>query len=207
VEVKIDSLVEPATTVILTQECQRGIIGDLASPMMREACERVGMVDNIGRLVTAGRAAGCSIIHCVAELRPDHPAMASNAPILRRMKRNTVKIEWDPAVMEVVAGIGAAASDLVSVRSASISPVVGTEVPILLRNLKAKTVIAVGVSSNLGIPNLTFDCVNLGFNVVIPSDCIAGFPDDYTDVMLKNTLSMLADITTTDELIAAWSNL
>ena len=79
----VASRVDPATTVILTQECQRGIIGDLASPMLRDASEAINMVDNIGRLVAAGRSAGCAVIHCIAELRMDHPAASTNTPIMR----------------------------------------------------------------------------------------------------------------------------
>ena len=75
----------------------------------------------------------------------------------------------------------------------------------LLRNLGAKTVVIAGVSTNVAIPNATLDCVNFGFNVVIPRDAITGYPVDYTDVIIKNTLSLVAKITTTDELVALWS--
>lgn len=203
---KLAELVVPSTTVILTQECQRGIIGDLAHPAMREAAESIGMVENIGRLVKAGRDAGCAVLHCIAEMRPNHPASASNAPILRSMQRMMGEAPaYDPAVMEVVDGIETAPSDVTSVRAVNISPIIGTEVPTLLRNLGATTVVAVGVSSNLGIPNLTFDCVNLGFNVVIPRDGIVGLPTEHTESMLQHTLAMVAKLTTTDELLEAWA--
>ena len=56
-----------------------------------------------------------------------------------------------------------------------------------------------------GGADVTFDCVGLGFNVVIPRDAIAGSPADYRDVVIKNSLSLFAKICTTDELIDAWS--
>jgi nicotinamidase-related amidase len=203
--VKDPSIVDPATTVLITQECQRGIIGDLAAPLLREAADESGMVGQIGRLVNAARDAGCHVLHCVAELRPDHPALAFNAPIMRMMRRHADPAPYDPAVMDIVDGIVTAATDLVSVRTTNVSPIIGTEVPTILRNLGTKTVVAVGVSTNLGIPQLAFDCVNLGLNVVIPRDAIVGVPADYGDVILKNTLSMVATITTTDELLDVWT--
>jgi len=106
---------------------------------------------------------------------------------------------------ELMEGIEAADSDLVSTRIGGLSPVNGTDVPTLLRNLGAKTVVIAGVSTNVAIPNATLDCVNFGFNVVIPRDAITGFPVDYTDVIIKNTLSLVAKITTTDELVDIWS--
>ncbi len=106
---------------------------------------------------------------------------------------------------ELVDGIEAADSDLFSTRIGGLSPVNGTDVPTLLRNLGAKTVVIVGVSTNVAIPNATLDCVNFGFNVVIPRDAITGYPVDYTDVIIKNTLSLVAKICTTDELVQIWS--
>ena len=102
-------------------------------------------------------------------------------------------------------GIETADSDLYSTRIGGLSPVNGTDVPTLLRNLGAKTVVIAGVSTNVAIPNATLDCVNFGFNVVIPRDAITGYPVDYTDVIIKNTLSLVAKITTTDELVELWS--
>ena len=68
---------------------------------------------------------------------------------------------------ELMDGIESADSDLFSTRIGGLSPVNGTDVPTLLRNLGAKTVVIAGVSTNVAIPNATLDCVNFGFNVVI----------------------------------------
>jgi len=40
--------------------------------------------------------------------------------------------------------------------------------------------------------------------VVVPRDAIAGVPQDYTDTIVDNSLALVATITTTDELVAAW---
>jgi nicotinamidase-related amidase len=202
---KLSTLVDPATTVILTQECQRGIIGDLQPGFLRGPAEEVGLVKKVNKVVTAGRDAGCHVLHCVAELRTNHPAFGTNAPIFHAGKRNEARPEWDPRCMEIVDGIEVAETDLTSARAVNPSPIIGTEVPTLLRNLGAKTVVAVGVSANLGIPMITFDCVGLGYSVVIPRDAIVGTPLDYADVLIKNTLSFFAKICTVDDLVEAWS--
>ena len=38
----------------------------------------------------------------------------------------------------------------------------------------------------------------------VPSDAVAGIPADYGAAMIANTLSLLATITTTDDLLQAW---
>ena len=45
--------------------------------------------------------------------------------------------------------------------------------------------------------------VNLAYRVVVPRDAVAGIPADYATAIIDNTLSLLATITTTDDLIEA----
>jgi nicotinamidase-related amidase len=49
------------------------------------------------------------------------------------------------------------------------------------------------------------DAVNAGYQMVMPRDAVAGIPEDYADAVLDNTVALLATLTTTDQLIAAWS--
>ena len=202
---QLADLVQPSSTVVLTQECQKGVIGDLSLlPALTESARATGMIDNVGRIVKTGRAAGCGVVHCIAATRADRRGASMNAPLfLGTAKGPTILLPGSEAT-ELVDGIEAAESDLFSTRIGGLSPVNGTEVPTLLRNLGAGTVVIVGVSTNVAIPNATFDCVNAGFNVVIARDAITGFPADYTDVIVKNTLSLVAKICTTDELVEAW---
>jgi nicotinamidase-related amidase len=207
---QLAELVVPESTVVLTQECQKGVIGDLSLlPALAESAKAVGLVDNVNRLVTTGRAAGCGVLHCIAASRADRRGASTNAPLFQGTARAK---DAPPGPMvpggpgtELMDGIESAESDLVSTRIGGLSPVNGTDVPTLLRNLGAKTVVITGVSTNVAIPNATLDCVNFGFNVVIPRDAITGYPVDYTDVIVKNTLSLVAKICTTDELVELWS--
>lgn len=60
------------------------------------------------------------------------------------------------------------------------SPIAGTDVDALLRNLGCRTLIVTGVSANVAIPNAVFDAVNRGYTVAVPADAVAGVPSDYT---------------------------
>jgi len=46
--------------------------------------------------------------------------------------------------------------------------------------------------------------VNLGYQVVLPRDAVAGIPQEYADAVIDGTLALLATVTTTDEVLAAW---
>jgi nicotinamidase-related amidase len=92
-------------------------------------------------------------------------------------------------------------------RSHGIGPMGGTHLDATLRNLGVSTVVAVGVSVNVAITNLVMDAVNLAYRVVVPRDVVAGIPTDYATSIIDNTLSLLATITTSDDLIEVWKQL
>ena len=71
-------------------------------------------------------------------------------------------------------------------------------------NLRVSTIVVVGVSLNIAIPNVVMDAVNAAYRVVVPRDAVAGIPADYGAAMITNTLSLLATITSTDDLLQAW---
>ncbi|HEX2212606.1 MAG TPA: isochorismatase family protein, partial [Mycobacterium sp.] len=105
---------------------------------------------------------------------------------------------------QLVPELGAAPSDLVLHRWHGIGPMGGTDLDSVLRNLGVTTIVAVGVSVNLAITNLVMDAVNAAYRVVVPRDAVAGIPADYATAVIDNTLSLLATITTTDEVVARW---
>jgi nicotinamidase-related amidase len=66
-------------------------------------------------------------------------------------------------------------------------------------------VVVGGVSLNVGVTNLSMDAMNRGYDVVVPRDACAGVPPEYGEQVLENTISMIARLTTTDELLQIWS--
>jgi len=75
----------------------------------------------------------------------------------------------------------------------------------VLRNLDVSTIVVVGVSLNIAIPNLVMDAVNAAYRVIVPRDAVAGVPAEYGAAVIDNTLSLLATITTTEELLRVWT--
>lgn len=192
--------------MILTQEAQKGVIGpESVRRELYEIARDSGALEQMGRLVKAGRAAGCDVIHAIAGHRPDLKGANHNARLFAATEKYEMFQTIGTPLVEVIDEIGCEESDIVSVRLHGISPIAGTDVGALLTNLDAQTVIVVGVSTNVGVTAGVFDAVNLGYQVVVARDAVTGFPADYTDVIVDNSLAVVATITTTDDLIAAWS--
>jgi nicotinamidase-related amidase len=85
------------------------------------------------------------------------------------------------------------------------TPFTSTSLDQILRNLGVTTVVATGNSVNIGVLGLVMVAVDLGYQVVVVRDAVAGVPKAYADAVLDNTIALLATIVTTDELLAAWS--
>ena len=201
----LHALVDPAHSAVVTQECQKGVLGERAVfPQLAEIA-RGGMIPNAARLVKAARAAGAAVVHCIAERRPDGRGSSTNARIFAAARRSGVSLEPGTDAVEVIDEIGLDGDDLVSRRLHGVGPMWGTGLDALLRNLGVRTVIVVGVSVNVGVTNLVMDAVNAGYQVVLPRDAVAGVPPEYADAVIENTLSLLATVVTTDDVIGAWA--
>jgi nicotinamidase-related amidase len=197
------ALVAPAHTALVTQEIQRGVIGDLSAlPELAREGQRV--VPAIARLVAAARAAGVRVIHCTAVHRADGFGGNKNARLFSYMAKAAHKILVGSPAAEIVPEVAVDPRDLVLPRIHGLSPFQGTELDFVLRNEGVRTIVGVGVSVNVAIQNLTFDAVNAGYQVVLPTDAIAGTPREYAEAVFQHTLRNVATLATSDDVVAAW---
>ncbi|MFG2447758.1 cysteine hydrolase [Streptomyces sp. M41(2017)] len=201
----LSELLDPAGTVLLTIECQQGVVGqDSALPELAKEARSSGVLARVARLVDAAHENGVQVVHAVAERRPDGRGANRNARLFRAAERLPVQQLTGTTAVRVAPPIEVAEEDFVVRRLHGLSPIAGTDVDPLLRNLGCRTLVVTGVSANIAVPNAVFDAVNRGYTVVVPSDAIAGVPAEYTPAMIRNTLALVATITTTDDVLACF---
>jgi nicotinamidase-related amidase len=197
------SLVAPGHTALVTQELQRGVMGDRSQlPELAEDAAR--WLPNMAALVRAARAAGVQVVHCTAERRADGRGANANARIFQYMAKAPVPLRPGSEAAAIVPEIEVREEDFVLARLHGLSPFQGTELDFVLRNLGVRTIVGIGVSVNVAIQNLAFDAVNAGYQVVIPRDAVAGFPRAYVEQVFAHTLGALATLVTSEELLKAW---
>jgi nicotinamidase-related amidase len=205
VAIDLAALVDPAHTAVVTQECQKAVLGEHAVfPQLAEAA-RGQTVPAIARLVKQARSSGVNVVHCIAAHPPGFVGYNTNARLFGAARKSGVTLAAGTEATEVIDEIGNAPSDITSVRMHGIGPFHGTDLDPLLRNLGIRTIVAVGVSVNIGLTNLVMDAVNASYNVVLPRDAVCGIPAEYSDAVIDNTLSLLATLTMTDDLVEVWS--
>lgn len=202
--VDLTELVAPGHTAVVTSEVQRGVVGEQAAlPALAEVFRRRAL-PGAARLVAGARAAGVAVVHCTFERRPDGRGSNANARLFLGVTRSPVQLTPGTPAVEVIPEIGVGPDDLVLVRRHGLGPMGGTDLDAVLRNLGVTTVVPIGVSVNVALLNLAMDAVNHGYQVVLPRDAVAGVPEDYADAVLDNTLALVATLTTTEDLLAAW---
>jgi nicotinamidase-related amidase len=200
---RLAGLAAPEHTAIVTQECQGAVMGpDGGLAALADEARRVAL-PNIARLLPAARAAGVHVVHCLVQRRPDGLGSNHNAKIFA-LGRGNVDITPGTPGAALLPELGPEPTDLVLSRWHGVGPMGGTDLDAVLRNLGVSTIVVVGVSLNIAIPNVVMDSVNAAYRVIVPSDAVAGIPADYGAAMIANTLSLLATITTTDDLLQAW---
>jgi nicotinamidase-related amidase len=200
------ALVAPEHTALVLQEVQNGVVGTPSVlPALTEVAAAVDLIGNCARLARAARASGIAVVHCTAETRDDHKGANRNARLFKGVQKLPVQLSPGSAAVQVPAEIGVDPGDIVLPRYHGLGPMTGTQLDPILRNLGVTTIVGVGVSLNVGVTNLAFDAVNRGYQIVLPRDAVAGVPAEYAEAVLANTLDLVAILTTTDDVVRAWS--
>lgn len=201
----LTDLVAPEACALILQEVQTGVVDrpDLLGGLS-ESAQEVGLISNLQRLTAAARSAGVAVIHCTAGELAGGFGANRNARLFAAARRAGVLDGGGGAPAQPVPSL-VGPDDLVLPRYHGLSPLTGSQLDSLLRNQGVTTIVATGVSLNVAIPNLVFDAVNRGYQVVVPVDAVAGVPVEYGRQVIQYTLRPLATLTTVDELVAAWT--
>ena len=208
---RLAALVAPSTTAVLTMELQGGVVG--AGGMMGALVDRVeaaGTVSAAAAVCAAARAVGARVVHCVVETRPDGAGGAVNCRILGladklRRERGISPTAAGSDGARLVAELGPDPRDLVVPRWHGLTPFTSTPLDQTLRNLGVTTVVATGVSVNVGVLGMCLSAVDLGYQVVLVRDAVAGVPREYADAVIEHSLAMVATVVASADLLEAWA--
>jgi nicotinamidase-related amidase len=188
---------------VLCIECQQGVIGpDSMLPALAEEAQSV--IPGIRRLVTAARDAGALVAHATFEGFLGGTEHGS-APLWRAT--GPASASWGPGhpATQVLPEL-LDPRDLVIPRHHGLNPTWGNELLPVLRSHGIRTLVLAGVSLNVALPLAAGEAMHEGFRVLVPRDAVAGSPAEYGEQILRNTISMLAKVTTVDDVAAAFAD-
>jgi nicotinamidase-related amidase len=200
------ALIDPAHTAVLTMELQQGVVGD-ESPLadLANAATAANVVANAAKVVRAARMAGARVVHCTFEGQAEGAERAVNAPLLRMLAKAKANLVPGTPSAALMPELGPEPSDVICSRRHGLTPFLGTDLDATLHDLGVRTVIATGVSVNVGVLGMVTGAVDLGFEVVVVTDAVAGIPPTYAQAVIDNTFAVLAARATSDEIVAVWT--
>ena len=144
------------------------------------------------------------VVHCLAHFREDRAGSVANCRMLaasaKMAEQNGGLLIGSPSA-EVIQEFDPQPSDIEIARWHGMSPFMGTSLDQTLRNL----VVAAGVSLNVGVMGLVINAVDLGYQVVLAGDAVAGIPADYGDAVMANTMAFLTTMLTVDDIVSRWA--
>jgi nicotinamidase-related amidase len=203
--IDLKQVLRPTHSALLLMECQEGIIGGGGRlGALAEAVARHRTIAQIAQVLGTARQARVPVFYLTVARRADSAGTTANCLLLALGRKGTPLLPGSPQ-HAIVPALAPRDGDYVVNRFHGVTPFHATELDQLLRNLGVQTIVATGVSVNVGILGLTIEAVNCGYQVVIPRDAVTGTPDEYVDGVFEHTLRLLASITTAAQVVEAWS--
>lgn len=191
---------------MLISECQRGVIDPLLSDFLglAEQVKQRGILARINRLAEAFRSAGLPVLHLHVVHRTGYVDLPRTSVIIARSTKQNRMIAGSEDV-SAVPEMTPAPSDIVHARSFSLVGFHGTDLDSTLRNMGVTTIVPVGVSTNVAISGLSLCGSDLGYQVVVPEDCIAGASPQTHGFIVANLLPLYSTVSDSDAVIEALS--
>ncbi|MCY1258352.1 Isochorismatase family protein YecD [compost metagenome] len=191
---------------LLISECQQGVIDPALSPFQSLAAQAVArnIVPRIARLAQCFRDAELPVIHLHVVHRPGYPDLPRTSAIIVRSVKDQRMIAGSQDVL-AVDELQPHPTDIVHARSFALVAFHGTELDAMLRHMGVQTLVAVGVSTNVAISGLSLCGSDLGYQVVVPEDCIAGASAESHEFILRNLLPLYSTVCDSDAVVQAIS--
>ncbi|GLZ84472.1 isochorismatase [Metapseudomonas resinovorans] len=191
---------------LLISECQQGVIDPALSPFqsLAEQAAARSIVPRIARLAQCFRDAELPVIHLHVVHRPGYPDLPRTSAIIVRSVKDQRMIAGSQDVL-AVEELQPHPTDIVHARSFALVAFHGTELDAMLRHMGVQTLVAVGVSTNVAISGLSLCGSDLGYQVVVPEDCIAGASAESHEFILRNLLPLYSTVCDSDAVVQAIS--
>jgi nicotinamidase-related amidase len=195
----------PGRCAVLVFECQQMVIGVNGPYRGLIESAHSGMLDRLAGLLGAARAAGVPVVYCNFVPRPGGLQMSKSPSADLARSAPAGAAGGAPPDVAVVPEVAPTDADLIVERSHGMSGFHGTELDTCLRALGVDTVLATGVSANLGVIGTVIEAYNHGYRVVVPADCVAADPPDYHAQMMRYSYRNIAYVTTSEAVVSAWA--
>lgn len=194
--------IDPQRTALLGLHWMKDIIhpGGAVGAMFSAAVAESGIVANAQRLWVAARAAGLTIGHTRIAFRPGYTDMVASAPLYEAVRATGGCLLGTPGA-EVIDELKPVDGDL-DVPHNRVCGFVGSSLDLMLRARRVETLLLTGVATNITVESTARYASDLGYRVVVVSDCTVSNTPEAHQASLA-TLSLIAEVADSSTVIGA----
>lgn len=174
--------IEPARSIVLTIDCQRGNLDPAIASLPVPAAEAQRVIAGLNRLIAMARAAGIPVLHVDTVYEPSllgtHPfeqAMAATRQSFTPHGRSDFARHKSPGSVEaqLMPDLDVRDEDYRVGSKRTFDSFFGTQLDILLRSLGVDTLLIGGCNTNTCVLATVFGAYVRGYRSVVLSDCVA----------------------------------
>jgi ureidoacrylate peracid hydrolase len=208
--------IDAKKTAIVAVDMNEGQLDPEVAIQLVPEGERRRVLANTRKLIEIARRHRIPIIHCSITRRPIESQRRRNpfsqyARLVNEQlppeerswtgktgQSNYTSGWWRPRIMPEIAP---GPDDYLIDNKKTYSVYYGTDLENLLRTLEADTVIMIGINTNTCVQSSCFETVNLGFKLIVISDCVASaYGEDLHRFALENIARCCGWVLTVPEL-------
>jgi len=197
----------PARAALLVVELQNDMVHESnigkkgLGGALAEAVQRRGVLDRVARLLPVARRKDVPIFYINVETKPGFPRPKARIyDIASKRGASLVEGTWGAETHEAVKP---QAQDHVMRRTCAMDGSYGTGLYAILQHLHREQLVIMGISTTLAVEGIVRASLNRGYQMFVVEDCCAGVPQEWHDWSIRNTLPLMATITSAEEVAAA----
>jgi nicotinamidase-related amidase len=194
---------DPTTTAVVTLEVQENLLNPATAmiPGLAAHAQAIGLVERLAGLFAEARRVGARVLYVTDQRRADGVGAAGNLMV----NRSITGARELPGHGPIVAELTPCPQDISIEREHGMTGFYTTPLDAYLRNLGVRTVVVTGVSANIAVNGTAIEAMNRGYQVIVPSDAIAGDPPEYVDALLRYTIRNVALVVPTQRILDVWA--
>lgn len=204
IKARLDYRIEGAKTALILQDLQNDVMmdgGAFAASGSPDHARKQNVVPNAMRLAEAARAKGVMVLHVWMVCEPGHPHLSQYAPLFQGLKGENALVRGTWGVAPVP-GLEPQGADLV-VEKMSMSAWESSRLESYLHHGGRTTIINCGSWTNMSVEHTARTGADKGFRMIVPEDACSTMDADWHRASIEYAMQNVADVTTTDAVIAA----
>jgi nicotinamidase-related amidase len=202
--IELERHLDPTTTAVITLEVQENLLRPETAmiPGLAAHAQAIGLVERLARLFAEARRVGARVVYVTDQRRADGVGAPGNLMV----NRSITGAGELPGHGPIVAELTPHAEDIAIEREHGMTGFYTTPLDAYLRNLGVRTVVVTGVSANIAVNGTAIEAMNRGYQVIVPSDAIAGDPPEYVEALLRYTIRNVALVVPTQRILDVWAD-